>query len=212
MNNRTFSTSLLAILAAVALGFTLLWSAPASAHDRLVSSNPEHGAELDEQPEWLEMEFSGEVQDVGAEVKVMTGGTDVSAGEITVEGRTVTSALPDDLAPGDYTVNWRVVSEDGHPISGTFDFTITDEGSGGGEAQSGEDAAADGESAGLGGSAVDAPDREAVERGELTGDDATGLSLPMMILLGIGGLAVVALVLLLLMRKRQGLPGTEGDN
>ena len=36
--------------------------------------------------------------------------------------------------------------------------------------------------------------------------------MPMMILLGIGGLAVLALVVLLLMRKRQGLPGTESDD
>lgn len=212
---RTFSTPLLAIAAAVALGFTLLWSAPVSAHDRLVSSSPEHGDELDSQPDWLELEFSGNVQDVGAEIKVMHEGADVSAGEITVENRTVKSALPDDLSPGDYTVDWRVVSEDGHPISGTFDFAIKDDGSGGGEAQSddaaGDEAAAAEETAGLGGSAVDDPDREAADRGELTSDDAGGVSLPMMILLGVGGLAVVALVVLLFMRKRQGLPGTEGD-
>ena len=215
MTIRTFSTSLLAIVAAVALGFTLLWSAPASAHDRLVSSNPEHGEELDEQPDWLEMEFSGQLQQVGAEIKVMHDGTDVSAGEITIEDRTLKSALPDDLKPGAYTVNWRVVSEDGHPISGTFDFTLKDDGSGGGEAESGdstEGAATGEESAGLGGSAVDAPDRESQDRGELTSDEAGGMSMPMMILLGIGGLAVLALVVLLLMRKRQGLPGTEGDD
>lgn len=32
--------------------------------------------------------------------------------------------LPDKLAQGTYMVSWRVVSADGHPISGAFTFSI----------------------------------------------------------------------------------------
>ncbi|MBR7504088.1 copper resistance protein CopC, partial [Mycobacterium tuberculosis] len=85
--------------------------------DQLISTNPENGAQLDKQPEWLEMKFSGEIQAVGSEVKVKVDGTDVSAGELTAEGTTLSVALPDNLKPGAYTVVWRVVSSDGHPIS-----------------------------------------------------------------------------------------------
>lgn len=206
-------TLLATVIAGLLMLFGLTMAQPAAAHDQLVSSNPEDGAELDAQPEWLEMDFSGNIQDVGTEVRVLQdGGDDVSAGEVTVEGTMVTSALPDDLSPGDYTVQWRVVSEDGHPISGEFTFTLTDAVGAGAEGDSTE-GAAEGEegSAGLGGAAVDQPEDGAQDQGSLSETADSGMSTSMMILLGVGGLAVIVLVVLLLTRKQKGLPGTP-DN
>lgn len=178
----------------------------ASAHDQLVSSNPEDGAELDQQPEWLEMTFSGNIQEVGSEVTVVVDGKDVSAGELTVEGKKLSVALPDDLKPGDYKVTWRVVSQDGHPISGDYSFTIKDsEGAGGSVEESTK--------AGLGGGVVDEPGKNNEDRGEIgesTGSDS-GMSTPMIVLLSVGGLAIIVIVVLLMRRKSKGLPGTKGD-
>ena len=209
------SRTLALAVAGLLMLFGLVMGQAAQAHDQLVGSNPEDGAELDEQPEWIEMDFSGEIQDVGTEVQVLQdGGDDVSAGEITVEGTTVSSALPDNLTPGTYTVQWRVVSSDGHPISGEFDFTLTDAV---GAGQDGEgDKAAQGEdgdgAAELGGAAVDQPEDGAQDQGSLSEDaDSSGLSTPMMILLGVGGLAIVVLIVMLLTRKQKGLPGTPGN-
>ena len=209
------SRALALTVAGLLMLFGLTAGPAAQAHDQLVGSNPEEGAELDEQPQWIEMDFSGEIQDVGTEVQVLQdGGDDVSAGEVTVEGTQVSSALPDDLTPGTYTVQWRVVSSDGHPISGEFDFTLTDAvGAGqdgeGDEAAQGEDG--DG-AAELGGAAVDQPEDGAQDQGSLSEDaDSSGLSTPMMILLGVGGLAIVVLIVMLLTRKQKGLPGTPGN-
>lgn len=180
---------------------------PASAHDQLVSSNPEDGATLDKQPEWIEMTFSGDVQEVGSEVKVEVGKEDVSAGEITASGTKLSVALPDNLKPGEYTVVWRVVSADGHPISGEFGFTIKDsEGAGGAVSQTTQ--------AGLGGSVVDQPDKKVEERGQIGESTAadTGMSTPMIVLLGVGGLAIIVIVVLLMRRKAAGLPGTRDDS
>lgn len=207
------SRTLALAVAGLLMLFGLVMGQAAQAHDQLVGSNPEDGAELDEQPEWIEMDFSGELQDVGTEVQVLQdGGDDVSAGEVTVEGTQVSSALPDDLTPGTYTVQWRVVSSDGHPISGEFDFTLTDAV---GAGQEGGDEAAEGEDEGaaeLGGAAVDQPEEGAQEQGALSEDaSSSGMSTPMMILLGVGGLAIVVLVVMLLTRKQKGLPGTPGN-
>ncbi|WP_413336672.1 copper resistance protein CopC [Brevibacterium sp. GP-SGM9] len=181
--------------------------APASAHDQLVSSNPEDGAELDQQPEWLEMTFSGNIQEVGSEVQVVVDGTDVSAGELTVDGKKLSVALPDNLKPGDYKVTWRVVSQDGHPISGDYDFNIKDsEGAGGSVEETTQ--------AGLGGGVVDEPGKDTEERGEIgeSADSDSGMSTPMIVLLAVGGLAIIVIVVLLMRRKAQGLPGTKGDD
>ncbi|HWS56943.1 MAG TPA: copper resistance protein CopC, partial [Actinotalea sp.] len=56
---------------------------------------------------------------------LVTGpGGAVAVGEPVVQGTTVTAPLPSDLASGDYTIAWRVVSADGHPIQGTIPFTV----------------------------------------------------------------------------------------
>src|SRR5699024_10824890 len=39
----------------------------------------------------------------------------------------VSHPLADDLPAGEYSVDWRVVSADGHPISGEFTFTVTEQ-------------------------------------------------------------------------------------
>lgn len=203
MTRTQWSALRLGFVALLVAALSVLAFAPASAHDQLVSSNPEDGAKLDQQPEWIEMTFSGEVQEVGSEVKVEIDGTDVSAGELAVDGTKLTVALPDNLKPGEYTVIWRVVSSDGHPISGEYGFTINDaEGAGGSVEQSTK--------AGLGGAVVDEPGKEVEDRGEIgesTGGES-GMSTPMIVLLAVGGLAIIIIVVLLMRRKTQGLPGT----
>ncbi|MFP3713355.1 copper resistance protein CopC [Puerhibacterium sp. TATVAM-FAB25] len=115
--------ALLTLLGALA-GGTLV-AAPAGAHDRLVSSDPADGAVLDAPPAALTLQFSAEVLPTGAQV-VLTdaSGADAGASAPQVAGTAVTAALPADLAAGAYTVAWRVVSSDGHPIEGTFGFTL----------------------------------------------------------------------------------------
>lgn len=198
-------TPLLAVVVAVLTAFGLSIGSPALAHDELVSSNPEDGAQLDKQPDWIELEFSGTIQNVGTEIAVMHEGENVSAGEITVEGTKVMSALPEGLAPGEYTVEWRVVSEDGHPISDSLTFTIGDSGGAGEESAAAEGEGEDGKP-GLGAVAVDEPEQGAQDQEHLaeTGESG-GMSTPMVVLLAVGGLALAALVVVLLMRKSKGV-------
>lgn len=111
----------------VALLLTVLLVAPAgvaSAHDELVGTDPQDGATVEE-PDDLVLTFSGNIAGLGAQVAV-TGpdGGSVVDGAPEVNGTEVEQELVDDLAAGDYAVIWRVTSEDGHPISGEFSFTV----------------------------------------------------------------------------------------
>jgi hypothetical protein len=49
----------------------------------------------------------------------------VSDGPAAIEGTTVVQPLTAGLPAGAYRVDWRSTSSDGHPLSGTFDFTVT---------------------------------------------------------------------------------------
>jgi hypothetical protein len=43
---------------------------------------------------------------------------------VQVDGATVVQPLTADLPAGGYTVDWRVTSADGHPLSDRFAFTV----------------------------------------------------------------------------------------
>ncbi|MFD6136560.1 copper resistance protein CopC [Isoptericola sp. NPDC056618] len=115
----------LAVLLAAALTPVLAVAVaqPASAHDRLLSSDPADGATVDEVPTRLTLVFSADVLAAGAQVAVTTPDGTVPA-EVTVDGDEAVAALPDDLPGGDWDVSWRVVSSDGHPIEGELAFTV----------------------------------------------------------------------------------------
>lgn len=197
MTTRSSLSRLLAaaLFACLALAFG---SVPAQAHDQLIGSNPKQGAKLDKQPEWIELNFSGEIQDIGTEIRVERDGEDYSAGEITVEGRAVKSALPDDLKPGDYTIAWRVVSQDGHPISGKVEFTILDSAGSGGDVEgAGDDEAADGAADNAeGDQQSNASDQEKAS------EEGAGVSPVVLILLAVAGLGALAAVIMMFTRKK----------
>lgn len=196
MTTRTTLSRLLAaaLFACLALAFG---SAPAHAHDQLIGSNPKQGAKLDKQPEWIELNYSGEIQDIGTEIRVEKDGEDFSAGEITVEGRTVKSALPDDLKPGDYTISWRVVSQDGHPISGTVEFTILDSAGSGGDVEDSEK----GDDSASGDTAEDDQQSNASDQ-EKASEEGAGVSPVVLVLLAVAGLGALAAVIMMLTRKK----------
>ena len=207
MTHRSALSLLLSAVLTLVIGsFGLMSASPALAHDQLIGSNPKNGAKLDKQPEWLELEFSGDIQEIGTEIQVMHKDKDVSAGEIAVDGRKVTSALPDDLEPGDYKVVWRVVSSDGHPISGDLTFTIKDSNAAGGTTSENEgddsqkeapaenkDNAAD--------ASTDSTDATATA-GESNNSSMSPLAY---VAIAIGAVAVVALVIVMFRRKSRGL-------
>ncbi|KQR27351.1 MULTISPECIES: copper resistance protein CopC [Curtobacterium] len=114
-----------AALAIVAAGLlTLVGVQPASAHSALTSSTPADGAVVTEPLQTVDLTFSEAPLaglDAGLRIQVTdAAGTDVATGDVTVSGTTMRRAV--DLDRGNYTVLWRYVSPDGHPIEGTLAF------------------------------------------------------------------------------------------
>ena len=115
----------LAALFAALLAALLALGAPAQAHDTLLESDPADGATLETSPEAITLTFSADVLEVSPLVRI----TDVSGeqlAEITpsIDGPVATATLEEPLPAGTSTVQWRVVSSDGHPIEGTFGVTV----------------------------------------------------------------------------------------
>ena len=124
---RPFRRAIAAAAAALLLSLGgLMVASPASAHDELVSTDPAADAVLDALPAQLTLTFSGELAtDPGATELQVTdaAGTSLADGDPLVEGTVVTQPLSG-AASGVVTVLWKVVSSDGHPISGEFAFSV----------------------------------------------------------------------------------------
>lgn len=118
----------------VASGFLVLLvlsPLPASAHDEMIEATPSQGAALGpDDPQFAAFRFSGEIFPEAAFVSVVDpSGADVSVGEATVAGDTVSREFKAG-APGTYTASYRVTSSDGHPIEGSINFTYDGPGAG----------------------------------------------------------------------------------
>ena len=115
-----------AFVAAVLAVVGLATAAPASAHDELLGTDPSPDATVAALPSAITLTFSGILLDVpgAAEVAVTdAGGTSLVAGDPVLDGTRLTQDLTGP-ASGTVSVLWKVVSSDGHPISGQYAFTV----------------------------------------------------------------------------------------
>ncbi|MDA0565492.1 copper resistance protein CopC [Streptomonospora sp. S1-112] len=189
-----------ALGAAAVLG---VGAAPAAlAHNTLIDSSPKDEAELDTAPEEVVLTFNADVGE-GANAIVVTGpqdGRTYQDGEVTVDGAEASVPLGELDTAGEYTVAYRIVSADGHILEDDLTFTLSEE-------------------------AVPEPSPSAEDTAAAPEDDSTGSSAPAeespaatesadpLSTFGpvgavVGGIAIVALIVILLvrMRRRPGPP------
>lgn len=204
---RRLSTTFLTLLAAVltTAGLGLVWAGPAQAHSELISSSPAEGEQAEARPEMVTLEFNEDIQDIGNQIVVTApDGTDVVDGDPVVDGPVVTQALAaaDDpaAAAGQYTVTWRVVSSDGHPISGAFTFEVlaAAESESATEDPAQEDTTEEASSE----ATLEASSEVAPSSAEAEDDDATGSGAAAPIVIGLLVLALVAIAILVIRRRR----------
>ncbi|MCY4670021.1 MAG: copper resistance protein CopC [Rhodococcus sp.] len=99
---------------------------PAAAHAALAGSNPADGAQISTAPDQVTLTFNQNIQSNFATLKVVDAdGTQWGRSEPVVEGRDMSVDLDGLGEAGQYTVAFRVISEDGHPIDGTYNFQLT---------------------------------------------------------------------------------------
>jgi copper transport protein len=118
-----------ALSARVGLLFVVLWAlawpGTAWAHARLIRSVPGNEAVLATAPTSVRLLFDDAVRARSGMKAIRNGDGSVLAGKPhVVGGRTLVVPLRAGLADGDYTVLWRVLSNDGHEISGTIAFGV----------------------------------------------------------------------------------------
>ena len=123
MKFRLFAASILALVTSVTL--TAL---PASSHEQLVNQEPKSGQVLEAGIAEVRLSFSDDLisldNSAGSEIVILDENQNpVNNGCAVIDARTAIARADIDT-PGTYQVGWRVVSGDGHPISGSFSFVV----------------------------------------------------------------------------------------
>ncbi|RPF21978.1 copper resistance CopC/CopD family protein [Myceligenerans xiligouense] len=115
---------------AAALALTMLalvlGAAPATAHTKLDSAAPADGTTHDGAPAAITLTYTLPVTPLGDTV-VVTGPDGTVPVEVTQQqdGVVVVATPARKLTNGDYTVDWTVAAQDGHPLQGTVRFSVT---------------------------------------------------------------------------------------
>ncbi|MFC3226560.1 copper resistance protein CopC [Marinibaculum pumilum] len=119
---RRRSRPLLATMLAAAIG--LFATAPAFAHARLTSSDPADGAKLSAAPTSARLSFSETVLVTDVSLAGAAGREVETHRESAMRPAAQSEVTFDALPPGDYRLQWRAQSADGHPMSGSIGFTV----------------------------------------------------------------------------------------
>jgi methionine-rich copper-binding protein CopC len=108
----------------------LLPASAASAHAELVSSTPADGSFVTTAPTEVVLTFDEDIQTHFDSV-VVNGpkGSRVGTGSPHISGKTLTQRLGTLAAQGRYSIAYRVVSADGHPVTGQLSFFLSRDGS-----------------------------------------------------------------------------------
>ncbi|MFC3502454.1 copper resistance protein CopC [Micromonospora krabiensis] len=129
MFTRTRRHTLLAAASATlaAVAPLLAPAAPAAAHNSLRASEPAASARLPTPPARISLTFQQELDPTFTTIVLSDAGRRrIPTGVPAVTGATGTATIDQPLPDGTYTVAYRVVSADGHPVQGSYAFTVGD--------------------------------------------------------------------------------------
>ncbi|MGH6689288.1 MAG: copper resistance CopC family protein [Gammaproteobacteria bacterium] len=109
--------------AAAALALSLV--SPVSAHSLLIASVPPAGAVVDGVPAVV-LRFNNRIEKKLSQIRLVPTAGDARVLPVRADGAVdaLEAPLPS-LAPGRYRVEWRVLSTDGHVVSGAFAFSVS---------------------------------------------------------------------------------------
>ena len=114
-----------AVLVAVFLVLGVVLAGPVGAHAALVSMSPEADSTVETAPSEIVLEFNEGISATSDAVRVFDpSGRELGGVEVSSTDDSITASLPEFDADGSYTVDWKAVSADGHPIRGAYLFHL----------------------------------------------------------------------------------------
>lgn len=108
----------------IALFFAIALAGNAEGHAQFTGSDPADGAVLEVAPAVGSISFNEPVHLIDDGLRLFDASGSVTTLDADSSGQVIGFRFPVGLADGSYVISWRVVSADGHPISGTINFAV----------------------------------------------------------------------------------------
>lgn len=105
----------------------IIWLSPASAHTSLISQLPVGNSVIESLPSEVTLTFDETLIIIGKANSITVldpNGIEITTGETKVSNNVVSRQILQSNLSGSYSVTYRVVSEDGHVVSSTYQFTL----------------------------------------------------------------------------------------
>lgn len=127
MTNPLTTVARLCLVTFLAITISVATATTASAHAALVSSDPVDATTLPTSPARVTATFNEDMQPAFAAMTIIgPDGGQWSDGDVEVTGVNLAVAVRQGGPAGDYTVNYRATSADGHVVSGSWAYTVTE--------------------------------------------------------------------------------------
>lgn len=102
----------------------ILFSKQALAHTSLEDSTPKDGEVMTEPVRELTLIFGTKVEQNSRISVSNSNGEPVKLGNFVIEEEEMWATFFQPLKNGNYKVDWKIIGADGHPIEGTFSFSV----------------------------------------------------------------------------------------
>lgn len=96
----------------------------AFAHSKMTESSPAENATVTEAPERISITFNTSISSISTFKVVSENGEEQPVENIKVDNDTLSGDVTASLADGSYSVEWKIVGEDGHAVEGSYSFQV----------------------------------------------------------------------------------------
>ncbi|MBP1156477.1 MULTISPECIES: copper resistance protein CopC [unclassified Paenibacillus] len=110
----------------VLFSLMLMFFIPTSvfAHTGLKSSTPSKGENIAKEVKEITMQFNTDLGSLSTFDLTNNQGQKIKPEKVAVEGSDLKGTLAQPLANGEYTVHWKIIGTDSHPVEGNYVFTV----------------------------------------------------------------------------------------
>jgi copper resistance protein C len=111
----------------IALLSTLLFfifGANVFAHSHLEDSTPKNGEILTESPKAITLTFETAIEPTSTFTLMDEKNVSIPLSTVSISDNQLIANVEDSLINGAYTIHWKIIGEDGHPLEGDIPFTV----------------------------------------------------------------------------------------
>ncbi|WP_342572931.1 copper resistance protein CopC [Solibacillus sp. FSL K6-1781] len=102
----------------------LLFVPEVYAHTHLESTNPAEGETVTENIQTIDLAYGGKIEEGSTFKVIASDGKEMAIHSISINEGVLSGIMLDPLPNDTYTVEWDSISEDGHPLTGSFTFKV----------------------------------------------------------------------------------------